>query len=173
MPNRIELVSALVALSALVGGCAKKESAAQGSGERQAAAPVDTKAAEAEIRQGDKEFFDAVKARNANAIADLYAPDAISMPANSAPLMGRDAILKFNQEMLKAPGLVITGESDVIKFSDDGTLAYAAGKYSASFTDPKGRPVKDEGKFLNVLKQVDGKWRVVADAYSSNKEPPR
>jgi uncharacterized protein (TIGR02246 family) len=134
---------------------------------------VDTKAAEAEIRQSDKEFFDAVKARNANAIADLYAPDAISMPANSAPLMGRDAILKFNQEMLKAPGLVITGESDVIKFSDDGTLAYAAGKYSASFTDPKGRPVKDEGKFLNVLKQVDGKWRVVADAYSSNKEPPR
>jgi ketosteroid isomerase-like protein len=52
-------------------------------------------------------------------------------------------------------------------------MAYAAGKYSASFTDPKGHPVKDEGKYLNVLRRVDGKWRVVADAFSSNKEPPR
>jgi uncharacterized protein (TIGR02246 family) len=173
MPNRIELVSALVTLSVLVGGCARKEPAAQASGDRQTAAPVDTKAAEAEIRQGDKEFFDAVKARNANAIADQYAPDAISMPANSPPLMGREAILQFNQQMLKTPGLAITGESDVIKFSDDGTMAYAAGKYSASFTDPKGHAVKDEGKYLNVLRRVDGKWRVVADAFSSNKEPPR
>ena len=173
MLNRTELMSALVALSALGGGCARKEPAAQASGDRQAAAPVDTKAAEAEIRQGDKEFFDAVRARNANAIADQYAPDAISMPPNSPPLMGREAILQYNQQMLKMPGLTITGESDVIKFSDDGTMAYAAGKYSASFTDPKGHPVKDEGKYLNVLRRVDGKWRVVADAFSSNKEPPR
>jgi uncharacterized protein (TIGR02246 family) len=173
MLNRTELMSALVALSALGGGCARKEPAAQAGGDRQAAAAVDTKAAEAEIRQGDKEFFDAVKARNANAIADQYAPDAISMPANSPPLMGRDAILRFNQQMLKTPGLTLTGETDVIKFSDDGTMAYAAGKYSASFTDPKGHAVKDEGKYLNVLRRVDGKWRLVADAFSSNKEPPR
>ena len=173
MPNRIELLSILVAVSALIGGCTRKESAAQGSGERPSATPVDTKAAEAEIRQGDQEFWDGVKARNANALADLYAPDAISMPANSPPLMGREAILKYNQDMLKAPGLTLTGKSDVIKFSDDGTLAYAAGHYTASFTDPKGRPVKDEGKYLNVLKQVDGKWRVVADAFSSNREPRR
>jgi uncharacterized protein (TIGR02246 family) len=135
--------------------------------------PGEGKAAEAEIRKGDEDFFSAANARNANAIAALYSNDAVSMPENSPPLVGHDAILKYNQDFVKLPKLAITGESETIRFSDDGTMAYATGKYSVSYVDAKGHTIKDEGKYLNVLKNVDGKWKVIVDAFSSNRAPPK
>lgn len=67
----------------------------------------------------------------------------------------------------------MTGGSQMVRFSDDGTMAYDAGNYAVTFADPQGRVVNDEGKFLNVLRPVDGKWLVVIDAFSSNNPPPR
>jgi uncharacterized protein (TIGR02246 family) len=178
MPNRQRIAAGLFALSAVVAGCARKHADEKGedSGKAMAnaapAAPVDTKAAAAEIRKGDEDYFAAVKARDANAIAALYSNAAVSMPENSPPLVGHDAILKFNQDFLKLPQLAMTGESETIRFSDDGTMAYDTGKYSVSFADAKGHIIKDEGKYLNVMKQVDGKWEIVVDAFSSNRAPP-
>jgi uncharacterized protein (TIGR02246 family) len=179
MQNRLRIAAGLFALSALAVGCEKNETNEKGeeSGKAMAnaatAAPVDTKAAEAEIRKGDEDFFSAAKAKDANAIAALYATDAVSMPQNSPPLVGHDAILKYNQDFVKLPKLAITGESETIRFSDDGTMAYDTGKYSVSYVDAKGHTIKDEGKFLNVLKKVDGKWKVIVDAFSSNLAPPK
>jgi uncharacterized protein (TIGR02246 family) len=176
MQNRLRIAAGLFALSALVAGCERKDTdeKSEENGKATAnAAPVDTKVAEAEIRKGDEDFFSAAKAKDANAIAALYATDAVSMPQNSPPLAGHDAILKYNQGFVKLPKLAITGESETIRFSDDGTMAYDAGNYSVSYVDAKGHTIKDEGKFLNVLKKVDGKWKVVVDAFSSNLAPPK
>jgi uncharacterized protein (TIGR02246 family) len=131
----------------------------------------DKKAAEAEVRAGDSTFFAAVQAKNAEALADTYSNDAVSMPANSPPLKGHDAIKKFNEDFLKLPQVAMTGATDDVTFSDDGTLAYATGHYSASWADAKGKKVTEDGKYLNVLKKVDGKWKVVADAFSGNAAP--
>ncbi|MEA2712213.1 MAG: hypothetical protein QOK27_174 [Gemmatimonadales bacterium] len=176
MQNRLRIVAGLFALSAVVLGCERKDTdeKSEESGKAMAnSAPADTKAAETEIRKGDEDFFGAVKSKDANAIAALYSNDAVSMPANSPPLGGHDAILKYNQDFLKVPHLAMTGESETIRFSDDGTMAYDAGKYSVSYVDAKGHTVKDEGKFLNVLKKVDGKWKIMVDAFSSNLAPPK
>ena len=179
MQSRQRIAAGLFTLSAVVAGCARKDTDEKGedSGKAMAnaalTAPVDTTAAEAEIRKGDEDYFAAVKARDANAIAALYSNDAVSMPENSPPLVGHDAILKFNQDFLKLPQLAMTGESETIRFSDDGTMAYDTGKYSVSFADAKGHSIKDEGKYLNVMKQVDGKWKIVVDAFSSNRAPPK
>jgi ketosteroid isomerase-like protein len=155
MQSRLRIAAGLVALSTVVGGCAKKDADDKNEDRGNAmadapTAPVDTKAAEAEIRKGDEDFFVAVKARDATAIAALYSNDAVSMPENSPPLVGHDAILKFNQDFLKLPQLAMAGESETIKLSDDGTMAYDTGKYSVSFADAKGHTIKDEGKYLNA-----------------------
>jgi uncharacterized protein (TIGR02246 family) len=171
------LVSEVAVVAVVAAGCARKETEGQRSDRSSmastGAARVDTAAAAAEIRRGDEQFFNAVKSRDAQAAADLYADDAISMPANSPPLKGRDAILKFNQEFLKLPKLTMTGAPETIGFSDDGTVAYDAGKYSVSYTDANGRTVREEGKYLNVERRVDGKWKVVADAFSGNGAAPK
>jgi len=178
MQNHLRIAAGLFAVSAVIAGCARKDTdeKSEDSGKAMAAAaaaPVDTKVAEAEIRKLDESFFAAVKAKDANALAATYADDAVSMTPSAPAMVGRDAILKGNQEFLKLPQLVMTGETEKVSFSDDGTLAYATGKYSMSWVDAKGKAIKDEGKYLEVLKKVDGKWRAVADANNSNLAPPK
>jgi ketosteroid isomerase-like protein len=161
-----------------VAGCAKKPADASSAADSaKASAPaasrVDTVAALAEIRKGDTTFFTAANSGDVDAAVAGYAPDAISNPPNSPPLVGHDAIRKYNADFFKLPKLHITGSSETIRFSDDGTMAWAEGSYAISFADPKGHTVKDEGKYLNVLRQMNGKWVVVADAFSSNNPPPK
>lgn len=178
MQSRLQIATGLLAVSFFTLDCAPKPAGERRDESAAAAAPaavdrIDTTAAAAAVRRNDDAFFAAVKARDAKAAAMLYALDATSMPANSPPLVGRDAIEKYNQEFLKLPKLTMTGESQLIRFSDDGTMAYDAGKYSVSFADAKGHTVTDEGKYLNVLRAVNGEWKIVIDAFSSNQPPPK
>jgi uncharacterized protein (TIGR02246 family) len=174
MQNRLKILTGLMFVSAVTAGCARKDTdeTEDTAKAMAAAAPaVDKSAAEAAIRQADEAFNNAVKAKDANAAAALYADDAVSNPPNSPPLVGMAAIKKYNEDFLKTPQLTLTAEATSIKFSDDGTVAYETGKYSASSADAKGRTIKDEGKFLNVWKNIDGKWKIVVDAFSSNLPP--
>jgi ketosteroid isomerase-like protein len=104
-------------------------------------------------------------------IASGYANDAVSMPPNVPPLVGHDAMDKYNADMLKIPGFDITGEATEIHFSDDGTMAYAIGKYTAHYNDAKGKQLTEEGHYFEVVKKVDGKWKIVTDAFGPNAPP--
>jgi len=178
MQNRLRIAAGLLAVSAVVAGCARKdtEEKSEDSGKAMAnapAAPVDTKAAENEIRAIDSVYFAAVNAKDANAIAALYSSDAVSQVPNAPALAGHDAIVKYYQDFFKLPQLTMSGAPDAIKVSDDGTMAYDAGKYSVSFADAKGKIIKDQGKYLEVLKKVDGKWKVSVDSNNSNMAAPK
>ena len=174
MQSGMKLFGGILLVSVVGAGCARKDNDEKEDSVKAmtAAAPAfDKKAAEAEIRAGDQVFFDGVKAKNAEVLASTYSPDAVSMPENSPPVKGHDAIKKFNEDFLKLPQVEMTGATDDVTFSDDGTMAYATGHYSASWADAKGKKVTEDGKYLNVLKKVDGKWKVVADAFSGNAAP--
>ena len=180
MQRLLRTVGGLLAVSAVLAGCAKKSADGKSNdggnaifNAPPAATPVDTKASEDEIRKLDETYFVAVKAKDANAIAALYTEDAVSMNPNAPAVVGREAIAKNNQDFLKLSQLEMTGGPETIQVSDDGTMAYDRGKYSMSWTDGKGKTIKDEGKYLEVLKKVDGKWKIVSDANSSNIAPPK
>lgn len=179
MQNRLRIAAGLFAISAVLASCTKKDAdekagdSGTGMSNMSAAAPVDTKAAEDEIRKVDQAYFDAVKAKDANAIAAVYTDDAVSMAPNAPALVGHEGIVKYYQDFLKLPQLAMTGGPETIKISDDGTMAYDSGKYSVSWVDAKGKTMKDEGKYLEVLRKVDGKWKVVTDANNSNMAPPK
>jgi uncharacterized protein (TIGR02246 family) len=175
MQKSFAILAGCMVLSVVAAGCARKDTDEKDDSAKVAtlAGPVDTKAAEAEIRSADTAYFNAVKAKDAAAIAALYSSDAISSPPNSPPLNGNEAIRKSNEEFLKMPQVAMTGGATLIKFSDDGTMGYEIGTYSMTAADAKGKPIKDEGKYLNIWRKVDGKWKIVADSYSSNLAPPK
>lgn len=174
MLDRMKILSAIASLSAIAIACGTKDASSGGATvSASTQAPMDRAAAEAEIRALDTVYFGGVVAHDANAMTSTYANDAISMPANSPTQKGHDAIQKGNEEFVKLPKVAMTGGTDMIKFSDDGTMAYATGKYHATWTDAKGKPAAEDGKFLNVMKKVDGKWKIVADAYSGDGPPPK
>jgi len=133
--------------------------------------PADRAADEAAIKQADEQFFTAVNAKNAAAAAEAYSDDAVYMEAGSPAITGKDAIRKHLENLVKLPQLAMSGEATDIKFSDDGTVAYETGKYSVGYADPKGNPVKDEGKYLIVWRKFDGKWKTVAESNNSDKAP--
>ena len=170
MQHRIKILASIVFAAGITAACGPKAAAnADSTAAATAAAPAfDKAAAEAEIKAGDQSYFAAVKAKDVNMLASTYANDAVSMPPNNPQLNGHDEIVKYNDGMLKTPNFTMTGETKTVSFSDDGTVAYASGTYSASWTDAKGKTVKDDGKYLNVLRKVDGKWKVVMDSFSSN-----
>lgn len=175
MQKRFGIIAGCIVLSVVAASCSRKDTdEKEDSAKAMSAAPkVDKGAIEATIRKSDTAYFNAVKARDANAIAAMYSSDAISSPPNAPPLTSGDAIKKSNEDFLKMPQVQMTGEATVINVSDDGTMAYEVGKYTMTSVDAKGKPVKDEGKYLNVWRLVDGKWKIVADSFSSNNPPPK
>jgi hypothetical protein len=55
-----------------------------------------------------------------------------------------------------------------VNFSDDGTMAWDHGSFAGTIDGPAGKPVKIAGNFLNVWKNVDGKWVMVAEINNSS-----
>lgn len=130
--------------------------------------PADRAADEAAIKEEDKKFFDAVNARNAGVAADSYSDDAVYLEGNRPPVKGKQAIVKVLEDFTKLPQLKMNGATESIDFSDDGTVAYEVGNFTVEYADPKGKLVKGDGKYLLVLRKIDGRWKVVAESNSLN-----
>lgn len=170
MRSRLIALVAVVAVAA----CSTKSNAPADTGmaaQGVVTPPADRAAEEAAIKQADEQFFKAMNAKDAAAAAAVYSNDAVVMPPNSPLLVGNAAVREYLDAFAKTPQLAITGEATSVNFSDDGTVAYETGKYSSTFADDKGKTIKDDGKYLLVLKKVDGKWKVVAEAFNSDMAP--
>ena len=104
----------------------------------------------------------AFDARDAAAVAAIYSVDGALMPPNSDTLIGRAAIEAFWADQ-QASG--INGEikdTEVYAYGDDG---YTVGAYT--ITDAAGATI-DEGKYVVIWRQVDGKWKMHRDIWNSN-----
>jgi ketosteroid isomerase-like protein len=79
------------------------------------------------------------------------------------------AIRKNWSDMLALPDLSIGWQVTKVDVSPAGEMAYAHGTYEMGYTDPKGKPVKDHGKWVDVFKKgTDGKWKAVVDIINSD-----
>ncbi len=107
----------------------------------------------------------AFDARDAAALAAIYAEDGVLMPPNSDTLIGRPAIEAYWADF-QASG--IGGEikdTDVYAYGDDG---YTVGAYTTS--DAGGATI-DKGKYIVIWRHVDGKWQNLYDIWNSNLPP--
>lgn len=140
-----------------------------------AAAPAGlTEADRAGIQAADSAFMAGANAGDADAIASVYAGNAMLLPPNSPPQRGQGAIRSFWDGFLKTYTVKFEIGSDTIE--GRGDLAYNVGHYRFTAV-PKARSepgMADEGKFVEILKkQPDGSWKYVVDMYSSNLAPSR
>ena len=104
----------------------------------------------------------AFDARDAAAIAAIYAEDGALMPPNSDTMIGRAAIEVFWADF-QASGIgAEVQDTDVYAHGDVG---YKVGIYTVS--DAGGATI-DEGKYVEVWRHVDGKWQMHRDIWNSN-----
>ena len=118
------------------------------------------------------EAYDAAtNAADAEAYGMLYAEDAISMPPNAMPLVGRAAIVADAVENWEemTPSLESRSEGNYMM----GDLAVEYGTYRFSGTSKEsGAVMTVEGKYVAVFKkQADGSWQIIRDIWNSNGPP--
>jgi uncharacterized protein (TIGR02246 family) len=103
-------------------------------------------------------------------VVDLYAKDALYLPAHANPIHGRKNIREFLREPMRLGATDFTLRIDFIQRA--GNLAYDVGHYSIRLPQNDGTMKLDQGRYLVVWqRQESGEWRMLVFAAQSSEEP--
>jgi uncharacterized protein (TIGR02246 family) len=133
---------------------------------------VDYASEEASIRGLGQRYMQAVRAKDAAAIAALFAPDGYFMPPNAPMAAGSLGIQNMWSNMLKMPDLQLAISPVRIDIAKAGDLANEVGTYQATVNTPAGK-VDDVGKYTMVWKKISGEWKIESDIFNSDRPMPQ
>ena len=100
---------------------------------------------------------------DAEGLASLYSEDAKILSPNMDFIEGKNAIQTFWQGALEMG--VKSFKSEIIETESSGNLGYLVEKYTLYGSEDQEL---DQGKYISVCKNIDGKWRVHRDIYNSS-----
>src|ERR1700677_3394905 len=131
--------------------------------------PPDTRAAdESAIRALDAQWEKAAAARDVDGTVSYYSDDA-SLLAPNAPIASDRQSIRASWASLLGPDTNLSWQATKVEVARSSDLAYLVGTYQLTTKDAQGKPVSDNGKFVEVWKkQADNKWKVVADIFNSD-----
>lgn len=72
--------------------------------------------------------------------------------------------------MLAIPGFDVKWQANTADVSGD--LGYTTGTYQMTTNNAAGAPIIDNGKYITVWKRIDGRWKAVADTFTSDSPTP-
>ena len=151
----------------LLPACQAGEKPANDAAQVKSTAAVDTGADEQAIRGHVDRWLQLVEAKDAAAIAELYAEDGAVMPPNAPIGKGRAAIQQTWASMMRTPGFDLTITPEQIVVSSSGDMALDRGTYSLTIA-PDGATQTDTGKYVVVWRKIGGEWKVAADIFNSD-----
>lgn len=153
----------------LTGACNQTAQLPAGNVKAETAKPtVNRTAEEANLKATDIAWSEAAGKKDADAVTGFMTADGATLPPNGPVAKGVDAVKKGWAGIFGLKELSIKWEPTSVQVADSGEIGYTSGTYSLSFTDPKGAKVNDTGKYLEVWKKVDGKWKCHLDMYNSD-----
>ena len=123
----------------------------------------------ANIRQKNQEFVEAFNAKQIPKILGLYAENSVFMPPNMPVIRGKDSLKGFYTDLLAqgAGNLRL----DVTEVAGHGPIAYQTGPYELEYKPETGAPRRDRGKYLFVLRNMAGTWRLSYTMWNSDLPP--
>jgi ketosteroid isomerase-like protein len=132
-------------------------------------AALDTRAAdEAAIREADEKWAKAAGAHDLDATVSFYSDDAVLLPPNS-PILTDKKSIREGWVPLVGPDAAINWNVTKVDVARSGELGYIYGTYTLAMKGANGKVDNDKGKMIEVWKkQVDGKWKCVADIFNSD-----
>ena len=110
-------------------------------------------------------YANALKAGNAQAVASLFAPDAVLVEATSpSTVKGQSAVAQFYDNLFRrAKILDVIIQQEAIQ--QDGHTAFETARYIVTLQPATGEPLARTTRHLTVWKlQSDGTWLIQADA---------
>ena len=110
-----------------------------------------------------EQFTKLYNSGDAQGLASLYSEDAKILSPNMDFVEGKNAIQTFWQGALEMG--VKSFKSEVIETESSDNLGYLVGKYTLYGSENQE---VDQGKYISVLKNMDGIWKVHRDIYNSS-----
>ncbi len=128
----------------------------------------DRSKAEAELRATDLAWSAAASRKDVDATVAFMANDGETLAPNEPAAKDKAAVRTGWVNLLGLPGLAIDWRPLRVQVAASGELGFTSGIYTLTSNDANGKPVTDRGKYLEVWTKVDGQWRCLSDAYSSD-----
>lgn len=131
----------------------------------QAAPKTDTGPIEKQLQVNEARWNRAYAARDAAALAGMYADDAVLANPGEELVKGKEAIREATGAFAGDPNLKVAFRANRIQVARSGDLAYTRGRYTMTMTNrATNRPETSTGHYLTVWqKQADGSWKAVED----------
>jgi uncharacterized protein (TIGR02246 family) len=145
----MQRLAQIIALALLAAGCARS--------------PVPEPFPQAQVDA----WIERYAAHDAAGVAALYTPDAQLLPPDQQIVAGRAAIREYVART-NPPGAPIP-EIATVETRVFGDYAHRQGSYRLQGA-ADGAPAT--GKFIELWKQVDGKWLIHRDIWSADAPPP-
>jgi uncharacterized protein (TIGR02246 family) len=118
-----------------------------------------TAQAEAAIRQLPIEKWCAAEAaRDLDAKMALFTSDVVFLPPGAPAVVGKGDLRAFHETGWKNTQWRCTGTVDEVKVL--GEWGFARGTFSGDFTSSDGATKRFTGKFINVMRQEGGQWKI-------------
>jgi len=112
--------------------------------------------------------LDAEKRQDADASVKFFTDDVIVQPPDMPQIQGTQALYDLYTEfMFKMPYTSFDSKSTETIVSPSGDMAYAVGWNLFIFERPSGN-IEVEGKYLAVMKKINGEWKIAAIAFSND-----
>ncbi len=125
--------------------------------------------AEAAIRAVDQQWLGVFAAKDLEKAVAFCADDGSVLAPNAPIATGKEAISRLFSVFFALPNLKIAWAPARVQVAKSGELGYTSGKYQMTFTDPPGKVISDEGKYVTVWKkQADGSWSMLLDIFNSD-----
>jgi ketosteroid isomerase-like protein len=122
-----------------------------------------TRADQDTIRQQAADMAAAFNAKEVDKVVAHYADNSVFMPPNVPRIRGQEPLRDFYNDLLGKGATRLDLQPEEI--SGHGPLAFETGSYSIIYDDGVSR---DRGKYLLVLRNTAGRWRVEKTIWSSD-----
>jgi uncharacterized protein (TIGR02246 family) len=117
-------------------------------------------------------YVKASLAGDAKGIAALYTDDAVEMPPNQPMVKGRAAILAYYEKQFSGGMKMATFTLTHLESQATGASGHDVGTYQQSMSQPGATtPSTDSGKYIVLLRQTGGAWKVSYAIYNSDNPP--
>jgi uncharacterized protein (TIGR02246 family) len=134
--------------------------------------PEAVKQAAAITQQGYARWIAATQARDSQADTDLYTDDAVVLPPNQDPVMGKAAILKFYQDFNAGPARLADETFTPRALLLCGDTMIDVSEFTGHVDVPGKGLIAFHGKNMVVWKKdKDGAWKLQRDMWSDIREP--
>jgi ketosteroid isomerase-like protein len=120
------------------------------------------------LRALDLAWSDAANRKDLDGVVSYMGDDGETLAPNEPAARGKAAIRASWSNLLGLPGVTVRWEPLRVQVAKSGEIGYTSGAYTLSYTGADAKTVSDRGKYLEVWKKANGKWKCSSDAYNSD-----